>query len=380
MNQKTREQWLIPVLISMGTGTILLVVSLYVTAWATGVSLHAPFTLGWVRAVLVYRVPVWIALVFGTSVTFTSLYLRDRSVKRLVSSNGPAGDFSELIPISKPNDHEPPPETYHAPVTPHSSISAATSGQLEFDSADLIKVRFTTFESADRRRVQLQLENYRLTAVHNVRVTIMSASGFDSRHQAYREPTVSGQTFDRPGAIRASGSGQPIPLIWKAPQWEGIVTGENNYVRQLIWPENDKSKTEQWKLSLRVVASEQTTNAHGHYIALRELPIVAVGKLPSAPIEVPGYPMKGDDGTCRSIVRYVTNGPEQLLAYTTTRKTLSGSRYLVIRVRPGRDPHTIETSDRNAANAQWKEWYMEWEKQGFGGASGTGLDGTPPFG
>jgi hypothetical protein len=203
--------------------------------------------------------------------------------------------------------------------------------------------------------------------------------------------TVSGQVFNRPDVIRASGSGRPITLLWKESRWESIVTGDNNIVRPLAWPENDKSQVERWKISLRVLAFEQKKNVHDNLVPLREVPIdmivtwdkehnnFALEHLPAKPPTVPGYPESGEDGTSRKIVRYIMCGPDQLLAYTTTRQNLPGARFLVIRVRPDREPQTLESADRSVANAQWGEWYLEWKKHGFGGASGTGLDGAPPF-
>jgi hypothetical protein len=52
---------------------------------------------------------------------------------------------------------------------------------------------------------------------------------------------------------------------------------------------------------------------------------------------------------------------------------------LVVRNRPNQQPQSCETPDRDEANARWIEWYQEWKKKGFGGASGTGLFGEPPF-
>lgn len=94
---------------------------------------------------------------------------------------------------------------------------------------------------------------------------------------------------------------------------------------------------------------------------------------------ISGFPKDGDDGSHRETARYILCGQDQLTAYTTTRDGLPGSRFLVVRARPNQQPQSLETSDQNAANAKWSEWYLEWKKQGFGGASGTGLDGTSPF-
>ena len=72
-------------------------------------------------------------------------------------------------------------------------------------------------------------------------------------------------------------------------------------------------------------------------------------------------------------------GQNQLLAYTTTRQGFPGTRFLVVRNRPNCEPQSLETSSQDVANAKWSEWYQEWKRQGFGGASGTGLLGELPF-
>lgn len=95
--------------------------------------------------------------------------------------------------------------------------------------------------------------------------------------------------------------------------------------------------------------------------------------LPSA------FPLNGEDGTHREIVKYIMYGQDQLLAYKTTRDGFPGTRFLIVRARPNQDPQTVDTPDQASANAKWNQWYSEWKKEGFSGAFGNGLDGAPPF-
>lgn len=69
------------------------------------------------------------------------------------------------------------------------------------------------------------------------------------------------------------------------------------------------------------------------------------------------------------------------MAFRVVRDGFSGSNYLVEWQRANQNPKSMQTPDRAQANNQWLIWYKEWEKQpgGFGGSSGTGLDGAPPF-
>jgi len=90
------------------------------------------------------------------------------------------------------------------------------------------------------------------------------------------------------------------------------------------------------------------------------------------------FPAEGEDGSHRDLVRYIMCGHDLLLAYTTTRDGLPGTRFLVVRQRPDQDPQSVSAPDRETANAKWTEWYREWKQRGFGGASGN-FDGDPPF-
>jgi hypothetical protein len=407
MDQKTREQWFIPIIISLATGILFVIISLYINAWATGVSLRPPFTLGWIKSILLVRLPLWVFLLLVVVTAGVLLFLRERAKKKSASAtsaseqrpanetksgtieNSTAAQKSDemrpsMLPIGQPPtalDPSEPPE------------SAFDDDSLVINSPDKFSVRISKVESETIRGIQLQIENYRLTSIHQIRVILFSACSFDSQHRAFREPCLTGQAFTPSDVIRPSCSGKPIPLVWKAAQWAGLVTGENNVVRQLLWPDRDKSDIERWKLSLRVLAFDRPANAAGsaplkelntdivvlwtrarnEFAIEKPLPAQVFPTLPVA------FPLNGGDGMSRTIIRYIMCGQDQLLAYTTTREKLPGNRFLVVRTHPDKEPQSYETPDRDAANARWNEWYQEWKKRGFGGTSGNGLDGGLPF-
>jgi hypothetical protein len=87
------------------------------------------------------------------------------------------------------------------------------------------------------------------------------------------------------------------------------------------------------------------------------------------------------DGVTKKPVMYIMFGPNRLLAYETTRQGFPGTRLLVERHLPNEQPKYCDTPNRDEANAQWRKWYEEWKAKpgGFGGASGTGLNGKPPW-
>jgi hypothetical protein len=265
---------------------------------------------------------------------------------------------------------------------------------LVIDSTDKFSLRITKFDSGGARGVQIQIENDRLELIHQTRVILSSATSWDSGHEAYRESTLAARTFNRPDVIGSRGTGKAIPLVWKAADSAGLVTGESNIRYPLIWPERDKADIEKWKLSLRVLAFVRPTSSQEQSTPLRELntEIVvlwnrgrnefSIEKSQDAPIPAnlpAAFPLDGKDGAHRQIASYIMCGPDQLLAYRTTREGMSGTRFLVVRMRPSGDPQSVETPDREAANFKWNEWYQEWKQRGFGGTSGNGLDGMPPF-
>jgi hypothetical protein len=101
-------------------------------------------------------------------------------------------------------------------------------------------------------------------------------------------------------------------------------------------------------------------------------------EIPSPP-PVVTLPTGNSDGVTKTIAKYIMYGQDQLLAYRTTREGFPGTRFLVVRNRPNQQPQSCETPNCDEANARWNEWYQEWKKKGFGGASGTGLLGELPF-
>ena len=272
--------------------------------------------------------------------------------------------------------------------------SPLDEGALVIDSPDRFSLRIYKVDSGGIRGIQLHVENHRLTSIYDVRVTLSSAASFDSRQGDLREASLTGQTFSGSDVIRPSFSGRPILLLWKTPQFASLVTGENNVLRQLVWPNTDKTDTERWKLSIGVHAADGPADAPGHATALRELTaqlvvlwhktrnefsIEAPTTSPSLPETSAAFPSDGKDGIKRTTIRYIMSGRDQLFAYTTTRDGLPGTRFLVVRTHPESDPQSVETPSRDDANARWNEWYQEWKRAGFGGASGNGLDGEAPF-
>lgn len=94
-------------------------------------------------------------------------------------------------------------------------------------------------------------------------------------------------------------------------------------------------------------------------------------------------PQIGDDGVKRVLKMHIMRGHEILRADEVTREGFPGVGYMVERVSADQNqpPKYVITPNQNEANATWWKWYKEWKAMpgGFGGASGTGLDGKPPW-
>jgi len=87
----------------------------------------------------------------------------------------------------------------------------------------------------------------------------------------------------------------------------------------------------------------------------------------------PAIPLNALHG---KLAKHIMGNGRKLLAFRTPRNT-----YLVEYHRPGELVKSIETPNAEAANMQWREWFLDWKGQpaAFGGSSGTGLNGDLPF-
>jgi hypothetical protein len=402
MKEKTREEWVRPIIISLGTGVLLLILGIYLTAWATGTQLRPPFTGGWLEALLSVSVqmPLWMILVIAAVIIGVGLYLRQGAKnKTLTDANSVSAEHSlnetKAHPVANSAGvQEDAGET--SPVTPvvqrprpPSILEAQTPSEVVIPSSDNFSIRIQRVADG----LQLTVENHRLTSIHQIRLIISTACSFDARHGAFRESIINAVTLNFPNHIRPSGVGSPIRFLWKESGSRYLLVGSNNMRSQLAWPELDKSEVERWRLSLRILASNWPPNASGLSTPLEELRTDIVVLWDRARNELsiekpetssprpnhPAFPTDGADGTHRKTVRFIMRGTDQLLAYETTRDGLPDTRFLVVRNRPEQLPQSVETPDRATANAKWSEWYQEWKKEGFGGASGNGLDGGLPF-
>lgn len=80
MNQKTKELWVIPIVVALATGIPISAVFMFLTAWLTGVPIHNPLSLGWIRPALAAQLPVWMTLlIIAVAAILAGLNIRQRA-------------------------------------------------------------------------------------------------------------------------------------------------------------------------------------------------------------------------------------------------------------------------------------------------------------
>jgi hypothetical protein len=96
-----------------------------------------------------------------------------------------------------------------------------------------------------------RIRNDRLGTISKIKLTICKAQSFDSRHKQFREPQASGILVNQPNTIAPSSSGAISWLVAKKAQNKYLFAGDATS-NHLIWPENDKSEIQVWRLTIAI--------------------------------------------------------------------------------------------------------------------------------
>jgi hypothetical protein len=101
---------------------------------------------------------------------------------------------------------------------------------------------------------------------------------------------------------------------------------------------------------------------------------------PITPLQPSGNVTNVAGGVKKDLVKHIMRGKEHLMAYEIIKEGFPKG-YQVEFVMRDKEPKSCSSADYRVANERWHEWYKEWKQQpgGFGGASGTGLDGALPW-
>ena len=166
------------------------------------------------------------------------VYFRKRAEKKSASAEAFGSPSRPAMLAESGNDSFPeaqnsgstprsvvPMQPNKVPSPPQDSASLSTGDLLVINSPDQFSVRLSNFEDGQIRGIQLRIGDYRLASIQRDRVVLSSACSFDGRCGAFRESCLSAQVFALPQAIRPGFRSNPILLVWKAPQWPGLVTG-----------------------------------------------------------------------------------------------------------------------------------------------------------
>jgi len=80
MNQRTKDVWVIPIIISLATGVALGAIFMFLGPWLTRTSIHPSFSLRWLKLALFVSLPMWVTLVvLLVTVILAGLFLRQRA-------------------------------------------------------------------------------------------------------------------------------------------------------------------------------------------------------------------------------------------------------------------------------------------------------------
>jgi hypothetical protein len=80
MNQKTKELWVIPIIVALATGIPLGALFMLLGLWLAGTPIHAPFSFNSLKEVLSTALPTWVTLaVVGVTTILLGLFLRQRA-------------------------------------------------------------------------------------------------------------------------------------------------------------------------------------------------------------------------------------------------------------------------------------------------------------
>lgn len=149
--------------------------------------------------------------------------------------------------------------------------NAATDEELIIKAPDDLTMRICHYQFQETRGLTLVVDNNRLNAIHQIRVTVSDAQSFDLHHNAYRQGSnFAAAVVTKPNAIQPSCSSSPILLVRKDPSNKSLLAGDDSR-HAMVWPENDTSEVERWRFTLRVIATSLPRNASEKALPLKEL-------------------------------------------------------------------------------------------------------------
>jgi hypothetical protein len=207
----------------------------------------------------VISVPLWLAvtLVVGV-VTATAAIVRLRLASYTMGQSNSIGSAPPIVP-SRPAQREPERSIPSFLDVPHEPQLPSPSAMLTASSADDIAVEIKNHEQLTTRGLVISVTNNRLSTIHKLTIRVQSAQSFDARHQAFRDGIgFSPLAMTRPNVVLPSCSDKQLWLVRKEANNDHLLAGDNN-MHPMIWPDNDKSRDQKWRMVVSVAAETWPT-------------------------------------------------------------------------------------------------------------------------
>jgi hypothetical protein len=203
-----------------------------------------------------------------------------------VESEGPsAGVRSSGIsrPFELPQDPHNKSDLSKSSPTRQDSGTATLDGESESEPdhaltiplPDGFSLTWRRFEFQGKRGLTVAFNNERLEAIAQLFVTVFDAQSYDERQGAFRNASdFSAVRIDFLSIVQPSCSANPIWFVRKEPDKPHLFAG-NDFGHQMKWPENDRSETQKWRMSLGITAKTHARSSSESAIVLpaRKIPV-----------------------------------------------------------------------------------------------------------
>lgn len=151
-----------------------------------------------------------------------------------------------LLPQSQPGAR-----VSHFPET-----TPITQGKTELtiESPDDILIHIRRYDSANIKGLTINADNNRLDPIARIAFTIYNAQSFDARHNDFRVGTAfTAAVINQPGIVQPCFSSNPTLFVRKDLNTTNLLAS-NDGSHPMIFPENDPSVVQKWRLSLGFIA------------------------------------------------------------------------------------------------------------------------------
>ncbi len=191
--------------------------------------------------------------------TEAELHAHEHRIKDLTQTLR-KGDDDRIAKAKRIEDLEakiaPVPTALVAPQTIPAVAAATRADEREAFIAthDDFRIRIARESTGQNHRLVLTLLNDRLTVLAKYRATIRTCRSFDARHNDYRDGREFSAVYrEMPNPILASYTSAGFVIVHNRQTDPRLFAGENDQ-QALIWPANDQSSVQRWKMEIELIA------------------------------------------------------------------------------------------------------------------------------